>query len=76
MNISTNVDVDIHVDEDEMIEALESEGYIVIEPGEDAGTSGLESLSYDLIEVARSCTNPLQRDAYLLAAQMATQRGN
>lgn len=73
MSISTSVDVDIDVEENEMIEALESAGYIVSKD-EDLVDHDLEMLSYDLISLARTHTNQTVRDAYLHAAQMVMER--
>ena len=73
MSISTSVDVDIDVEENEMIEALESAGYIVSKD-DDLVDHDLEMLSYDLISLARCHPDSTVRDAYLHAAQMALER--
>lgn len=73
MRISTLVDVDIDVEEEEMIQALEKAGYTVTE-NDDPTDHGLESLSYDFISLARTHTNEAVRDAYLHAAQMVMDR--
>ena len=73
MSISTSVDVDIDVDEEEMIQALEKAGYTVLE-GDGLTDRDLESVSYDLISLARTHTNQAVRDAYLHAAQMVMER--
>lgn len=73
MQISTSVDVDIDVDEEDMIDALESAGYIVSRD-DDLVQHDFEMLSYDLIDPARSHSDPAVRDAYLNAAQMVLER--
>lgn len=73
MSISTSVDVDINVEENEMIEALESAGYIVSKD-DDLVDHDFEMLSYDLISLARCHPDSAVRDAYLHAAQMAMER--
>lgn len=75
MQISTSVDVDvdINVDEKDMIEALESAGYIVSKD-DDLVEHYFEMLSYYLISLARTHNNPSVRDAYLHAAQMVMER--